>query len=166
MSTRSGWQLGFLSMYRSHTIKQTHQKKKMFYGWHVGLVYSILCVSWDQIFKIMRRVLLLIYIDSQINKLTIRMHFDQFNAVFKRKMVFLYHPPHFILASPTGRGSSIGSEFAWHASGPEFDTHVRHILSWRLGHEKFLRPFSLFRWSKKSSCQLLVKECALSTNVH
>ena len=35
----------------------------------------------------------------------------------------------------TGRGSSIGSEFAWHASGPEFDPHVRHILSWRLGHE-------------------------------
>ena len=34
-----------------------------------------------------------------------------------------------------GRGSSIGSEFAWHASGPEFDPHVRHILSWRLGHE-------------------------------
>ena len=36
---------------------------------------------------------------------------------------------------PTGRGSSIGSEFAWHASGPEFDPRVRHILSWRLGHE-------------------------------
>ena len=35
----------------------------------------------------------------------------------------------------TGRGSSIGSEFAWHASGPEFDPHVRHILSWRLGRE-------------------------------
>ena len=32
-------------------------------------------------------------------------------------------------------GSSIGSEFAWHTSGPEFDPHVRHILSWRLGHE-------------------------------
>ena len=35
----------------------------------------------------------------------------------------------------TGRGSSIGSEFAWHASGPEFDPTVRPILSWRLGHE-------------------------------
>ena len=35
----------------------------------------------------------------------------------------------------TGRGIWIGSEFAWHASGPEFDPHVRHILSWRLGHE-------------------------------
>ena len=33
------------------------------------------------------------------------------------------------------RGSSIGSVSAWHASGPEFDPHVRHILSWRLGHE-------------------------------
>ena len=29
--------------------------------------------------------------------------------------------------------------------------------------KKFLRPFSLFRWFKKSSCQLLAKECALST---
>ena len=27
----------------------------------------------------------------------------------------------------------------------------------------FLWPFSLFRWFKKSSCQLLAKECALST---
>ena len=27
----------------------------------------------------------------------------------------------------------------------------------------FLRPFSLFLWFKKSSCQLLAKECALST---
>ena len=28
--------------------------------------------------------------------------------------------------------------------------------------KKFLRPFSLVRWFKKSSCQLLAKECALS----
>ena len=34
-----------------------------------------------------------------------------------------------------GRGSSIGSVSALHASGPKFDPHVRHILSWRLGHE-------------------------------
>ena len=34
-----------------------------------------------------------------------------------------------------GRSSSIGSVFAWHASGPEFNPHVRHILLWRLGHE-------------------------------
>ena len=41
------------------------------------------------------------------------------------------------------RGSSIGSVFAWHvswhASGPEFDPNVRHILSWGLGHENFFR---------------------------
>ena len=36
----------------------------------------------------------------------------------------------------TGRSSSNGSVSAWHASGPEFDSHVWHILSWRLGHEK------------------------------
>ena len=29
--------------------------------------------------------------------------------------------------------------------------------------KKFLRPFSLFSWLKKNSCQLLAKECALST---
>ena len=40
------------------------------------------------------------------------------------------------LTNNTGRGSSIGSLFAWHASGPGFDPHVRHILSWKLGHEK------------------------------
>ena len=27
-----------------------------------------------------------------------------------------------------GRGSSIGSEFAWHTSGPEFDPHFQHIF--------------------------------------
>ena len=48
----------------------------------------------------------------------------------------------------TGRGRSIGSEFAWHASGPEFDPHVRHILSWRLGHENIstaILPLPLIR---------------------
>ena len=35
-----------------------------------------------------------------------------------------------------GRGSSIESVSAWHASGFEFDPHVRHILSWRFGQEK------------------------------
>ena len=46
----------------------------------------------------------------------------------------------------SGCGSSIGGMSAWHASGPKFDPHDRHILSWRLGHEKFfIRPFSLFR---------------------
>ena len=39
------------------------------------------------------------------------------------------------LKKSAGRGSSIGSMFAWHAGGPEFDPHVRHIFSWRLGHQ-------------------------------
>ena len=29
----------------------------------------------------------------------------------------------------------VAALFAWHASGPEFDPHIRHILSWRLDHE-------------------------------
>ena len=41
----------------------------------------------------------------------------------------------FLRNCETGRGSSIGSDFVWHASGPEFDPHIWHILSWRLGHE-------------------------------
>ena len=48
----------------------------------------------------------------------------------------------------TGRSSSIGSESAWHARGPEFDPHVRHILSWRLGHENIsttILPLSLIQ---------------------
>ena len=41
----------------------------------------------------MRRVSLLVYIDSQIYKLTIRMHFDQFNAVKEKKMFFFTTHP-------------------------------------------------------------------------
>ena len=48
----------------------------------------------------------------------------------------IFTSKHLSFINKTGRGSSIGSVSAWHASGPEFDPHVRHILSWRLGHEK------------------------------
>ena len=61
----------------------------------------------------------------------------------------------------TGRGISIGSEFAWHASGPEFDPHHRHILSWRLGHENISTAILLLPLIQEE--QLLAKECALST---
>ena len=63
------------------------------------------------------------------------------------------------------RGSSVGCESSWHdAGGPGFHPHVRHILSWRFGHKKnFPRTLSPFRWFKKSNCQLLAKEWALST---
>ena len=54
----------------------------------------------------------------------------------------------------------IGSVFAWHASSiPTYSTFFRGDLVVK----NFLRPFSLFRWFKKSSCQLLAKECAVST---
>ena len=56
-----------------------------------------------------------------------------------------------------GRGSSIGSVSAWHASSPEFNPYVRHMKT-------FLRPFSHFRcFQRTAQCQLLAKECALST---
>ena len=38
-----------------------------------------------------------------------------------------------------------------------------NILSWRLVMNSFLRPFSPYRWFKQGICQLLAKECALST---
>ena len=41
---------------------------------------------------------------------------------------------HFVILT-AGRGNLIGSVSAWHASGPEFDPHIQHFLSWRLGHE-------------------------------
>ena len=63
------------------------------------------------------------------------------------------------------RGSSIGSVSARHASGPEFDSHVRHILSWRLVHENIstaILPLPLIQ-DEQNCCQLLAKECVLST---
>ena len=58
--------------------------------------------------------------------------YSKFSCV--RIIAFLQYPD-CLRKLKTRRGSSIGSEFAWHASSPEFDPHVRHILSWRLGHE-------------------------------
>ena len=58
------------------------------------------------------------------------------------------------------RGSSIHASLSvWHTSGPKFDPHIRHILSWRLGHENI----STAILPLQRSCQLLAKECALST---
>ena len=54
-----------------------------------------------------------------------------------------------------GRGSSIGSMSAWHASGPKFDPHVRHSLSWRQFSTAIL-PLPLIQ-------ELLAKKCALNT---
>ena len=53
---------------------------------------------------------------------------------------------------------------AWHASGPEFDLHVRHILSWRLGHETnstAILPLPLIQEEQLSVTGEI--KCALST---
>ena len=66
----------------------------------------------------------------------LRVHFLQRFRIFMYRSLFLCNNSDQTWLSNAltfiGRGSSIGSEFAWHASGPEFDPHVRHILSWRL----------------------------------
>ena len=54
--------------------------------------------------------------------------------------------------------SSLGMQAA-QSSIPTSGTFFRGNLVMKT----FLGPFSLFRWFKKSSCQLLEKECALST---
>ena len=50
--------------------------------------------------QMMQRISLLVYIDSQMYKLTIRMHFDQFIAVQKEKIHFFTTDPIFSIASP------------------------------------------------------------------
>ena len=54
----------------------------------------------------------------------------------KLLLLLLYEGIHFLLLIWAGRASSIGSVSAWHVIGPEFYPHLRHILSWRLSHEK------------------------------
>ena len=78
--------------------------------------------------------------------------------LFKNKLKLLYPLCQFTPLT-AGRDSSIGSVSAWHASGPEFDPHDLHILSWRFGHENIftaILPFSLIQEEQLS-------ECALST---
>ena len=43
------------------------------------------------------------------------------------------------------------------------DQSGKTFFRWDLVMKIFLRPFTLFRWFKKGSCQLLTKEWALST---
>ena len=66
-----------------------------------------------------------------------------------------------LLCSGAGRGSSIGSVSAWHASGPEFDPYVRHILSWRLGPEKKMCGHSP---SSADSRKAVVSYCCSGTD--
>ena len=62
-----------------------------------------------------------------------------------------------------GRYSSVGSDVVWESRGTAIDPRVRHIFDEDLVMKLFLRPFFLFYCFKKSSCQSMVKGCALST---
>ena len=59
---------------------------------------------------------------------------------------------------------NLGAVARSEASIPEFDPHVWHILSWRLGHKKNSTAILPLPRFKKSSCQWLAKECALHTS--
>ena len=83
---------------------------------------------------------------------------------------FALHPPSFwwkfwtgpFLKGPGAVARSEANPFGMQAvpsSIPTSSTFFRGDLIMKT----FLRPFSLFRWFKKSSCQLPAKECALST---
>ena len=72
-----------------------------------------------------------------------------------------FHPSppfHWPGAVARSEASSLGMQAA-PSSIPTSGTFFRGDLVMKT----FLRPFSLFRWFKTSSCQLLAKECALST---
>ena len=63
-----------------------------------------------------------------------------------------------------GCGSSMESMFAWHASGPQFDPHVWHILSWRLGHENITAAILLFPLIQEEQLFFTGERmCAIST---
>ena len=67
-------------------------------------------------------------------------------------------------SNSAGRGSSIRCGSAWYADGGGFDPHVRKHSFVEFGHEIISTVILFpFRWFKKGSCQLLAKECALST---
>ena len=78
----------------------------------------------------------LIMVSRNTKGLTVELH-DGDKDIVHIGSDYMYINANLIMV--TGRGSSIGSEFAWHASGLEFDPHVQHILSmpllWTLGHE-------------------------------
>ena len=66
-------------------------------------------------------------------------------------------------AKKKGRSCSIGSASTWHACGLKFDSHVQHILSWRLGSWKNIYGHSPSSTdSRRAVVKLLAKECALS----
>ena len=62
-----------------------------------------------------------------------------------------------------GLGSSVGCQSTGDQEGVSSRLRSGNILSLRLIMKSFLWSFSPFRWFKKGSCQLLAKECALST---
>ena len=57
------------------------------------------------------------------------------NAPVRHVTIISGTPEVYYIISQTERGKVSD----WHASGPEFHPHVRHILSWRLGHEKIVK---------------------------
>ena len=72
--------------------------------------------------------------------------------------LLMCHPKGRLGAVARSEASPLGMQAA-PSSIPTSGTFFRGDLVMKT----FLRPFSLFRWFKKSSCQLLAKECALST---
>ena len=63
-----------------------------------------------------------------------------------------------------GPGSLIRCASVCYANGRgSILTSGKTFFCWDLIMKKILRPFSPLRWLKKGSCQLLAKECELST---
>ena len=70
--------------------------------------------------------------------------------------------PMWLISFMAGCGSSIGRASAWHADSCMLDPHIWQHSFVATGHEIISTAIQSRRF-KKNSCQLLVKECALST---
>ena len=83
-------------------------------------------------------IMALVVLRKLILQTRMRSHPEGLDVSFLVGLFVYFHTSSVQTAKVLARLSrySIGSMSAWHASGPEFEPHVRHILSRRPGHEK------------------------------
>ena len=115
----------------------------------------------------MQRSSWLVYIDSQMYRLTIRMHFDQFTAIQKEKFYFFTTHPIFSIVSPctlsNEKYSKVNGIFQiyWHIIVDQI--HTYQILQTDLVWLRMLSWFSINCWLLASGVSfnvlLLIFEC-------
>ena len=89
---------------------------------------------------------------------------SKWNALKKKKQVSPFlHVTHLLDMNGPGSVAQSDARSTGDQEGVSSRLRSGNILSLRLIMISFLRSFSPFRCFKKGSCQLLAKECALST---